>query len=86
MRKLLALTIVLFFACSSVSFAKVVKTYYPNGGIKYVARYNSKNQLNGPYTYYWPNGKVKEQGRYKNGEFVGRIKKYSPAGVLLGRK
>ena len=85
MKKALLGIIILIFSFSIVSFAKVVKMYYPNGNLKYVVRYDSKNVLNGPYKYYWPTGQLKELGRYKNGQNVGPVKKYSLDGELLGQ-
>lgn len=80
MKKLLTLLIIFVFVCSIECFAKAEKGYYPNGVLKYVEHYNSKNQLNGWYKFYFPNGQLKEQGVYKNDKLVGKVKKYYPDG------
>jgi len=80
MKKTLILVIILVFASSIECFAKTVKEYYPTGSIKYVAHYNSQNQLNGWYKFYYPNGQLKEQGHYKNDKLVGTVQRYYPDG------
>ena len=85
MRKFCLLAIILILSCPTVGLAKVIKQYYPNGTLKYVANYNNKNQLNGPYKFYWPGGQLKEEGRYKNDKHVGKPKRYSPDGELLNQ-
>ncbi len=82
MRRLLALAIIFVFFCSSVSFAKVVKQYYPNKKTRSVIKYNEKKQLDGTYKLFWSNGRLKEKGRYKDGRHVGETKRYSSDGVL----
>lgn len=85
MKKSLILTLFLIFVCASVSFARTVQQYYPNGTTQSIMNYNEKGELNGVYKLYWPNGKLKEIKKFKNGQRIGRIKRYSSAGVLLGK-
>ena len=85
MKRSLMLTIILILTFTCLSYADVVKQYFPDGKLKSVMRYNRNGRLNGSYKMYWPNGRLKGTGKYKNGKLAGPARQYSMDGALLGK-
>jgi antitoxin component YwqK of YwqJK toxin-antitoxin module len=82
MKKSLVFIILLMLIFSNVSFANIVKKYYPNGKVSSVQIYTDKGFHEGPDKTYWPNGKLKQEILYKHGRPF-RIKNWSEKGVRL---
>lgn len=68
MRRSLVLTVILLLLCSSICFARVVKTYFRNGKVSSVQVFNKNGTIKGPYKVYWPNGRLRSMTIYKNGQ------------------
>ena len=82
MRRSLALTILFMMACISLSYAEVLKQYFPDGKV-YTMRTYKNGRQDGPYRIYWPNGRLREKGKYKQGYPYGPVRQYSNTGVLI---
>jgi len=82
MKRSLILVVILIFTFSSVSFAKMVRKYFPNGKLNSTQIYDDKGIPKGPYMLYWPNGKLKRKILYKHGRPYS-TRNWSEKGVLL---
>lgn len=82
MKRSLALIILLILIFSSVSFANMVRKYYPNGKLHTVQIYTDRGLHEGPDKIYWPNGKLKQEILYKHGRPY-LTKNWSEKGVHL---
>jgi antitoxin component YwqK of YwqJK toxin-antitoxin module len=83
MKKLIALLITLFFACSSFAQSDIlIKNYYENGEVKEVLSFNDKNQLDGTCFSYTPDGLQISIASYKDGVKHGEWKIWRENGAL----
>jgi len=70
--------ILLFTACGN----ETRYTYYPNGGLKTKATYNSENQLDGEYLSYHETGGISTKENYENGKLDGKFFAYYTTGEV----
>lgn len=56
--------------------------HHDEGGLKTLAHYNERGELDGEYKRFYRNGKIKEKGQYINNEKMGLFQSYNKKGEL----
>jgi hypothetical protein len=63
---------------------RIIKGYYPSGGLHYVAVFKH-GRLNGLTREYYENGRIKAEVEYADSERDGESRFYYPSGTLMGK-
>ena len=63
---------------------RIIKGYYPAGGLHYVAVFKH-GKLNGLTREYYENGRIKAEVEYAESERDGESRFYYPSGTLMGK-